>query len=226
MPAGRASMCSYTSSGTSNCLSGSSPSASLAARTSSSPSGEPCDLEVSTACGAPYAMWLRTMISEGRSSSACAAPIARSSAPTSSDVRHRLDVPAVRLEALALVLGREAERRRAVDRDVVVVVEVDEPAEAEVAGDRRGLHRHALHHVAVGADRVDAPVDDLVVRAVVALGQETVGDREADAVREALSERARRRLDALGDEVLGMARACASPTGGSASAPRARGCSR
>ena len=120
-------------------------------------------------------------------------------------VRDRLHVPAVRLEALALVLGREAERRRAVDRDVVVVVEVDEPAEAEVAGDRRGLHRDALHHVAVGADRVDAPVDDVVVGPVVALGEEAVGDREADAVREALPERARRRLDALGQEVLRMA---------------------
>ena len=76
-----------------------------------------------------------------------------------------LDVPAVRLEALALVLGRERERRRAVDRDVVVVVDVDEPAEPEVAGDRRGLLGDALHHVAVGADRVDPRVDDLVVRA-------------------------------------------------------------
>ena len=50
-----------------------------------------------------------------------------------------LDVPAVGLEALALVLGRERERRRAVDRDVVVVVDVDEAAEPEVAGDRRRL---------------------------------------------------------------------------------------
>ena len=120
-------------------------------------------------------------------------------------VRDRLHVPAVRLEALALVLGREAERRRAVDRDVVVVVVVDELAEAEVAGDRRGLHRDPLHHVAVGADRVDAAVDDLVVGPVVALGEEAVGDREADAVREALPERAGRRLDPLGDEVLRMA---------------------
>ena len=74
-----------------------------------------------------------------------------------------------------------------------------------MAGDRRGLRRDALHQVAVRADRVDAAVDDLVVRPVVALGEEAVGDRHADAVREALAERAGRGLDALGEEVLGMA---------------------
>ena len=42
----------------------------------------------------------------------------------------------------------------------------------------------------------DAVVDDLVVRAVVALGEEALGDPEADAVRDALPERARGRLDA------------------------------
>ena len=66
-----------------------------------------------------------------------------------------LDVPAVRLEARALVLGREGERGRAVDRDVVVVVEVDERAEPEMACDRRRLRRNTFHQIAVGADRVD-----------------------------------------------------------------------
>ena len=122
-----------------------------------------------------------------------------------------LDVPAVRLEALALVLGREGQRGRAVDRDVVVVVEVDELAEAEVAGDRRGLLRHTLHQVAVRADREDAVVDDLVVGAVVALGEVALRDRHADAVREPLAERPRRRLDPRRQEVLGMPRRDRAP---------------
>ena len=117
-----------------------------------------------------------------------------------------LDVPAVRLEPLALVLAVEAERGRAVDRDPVVVVEVDELAEPEPAGDRGRLRGDALHQVAVGADRVDAVVDDLVVGAVVALPEEALGDRHPDAVREALTERAGRRLDAGRDEVLRVAR--------------------
>ena len=122
-----------------------------------------------------------------------------------------LDVPAVRLEALALVLGRERERGGAVDRDVVVVVDVDEPAEPEVAGDRRRLRAEALHHVAVGADRVDPRVDDLVVRPVVAVGEEALRDRHADAVREALAERAGRRLDARRVPVLGVTRRARAP---------------
>ena len=46
----------------------------------------------------------------------------------------------------------ECELGRAVDGDVVVVVDVDEAAEPEVAGERRGLVAHALLEVAVGAD--------------------------------------------------------------------------
>ena len=51
-PASRSDMCSYTRSSTQNFLSGSKPITSLVARTSSSPSAEPCDLAVSTAFGA------------------------------------------------------------------------------------------------------------------------------------------------------------------------------
>ena len=91
--------------------------------------------------------------------------------------------------------SRERDRRRAVDRDVVVVVEVDELAEPERA--RRSTPPRARRPPS-GRRRsrcVDAVVDDLVVRPVEALGEEALGDRHADAVREALAERARRRLD-------------------------------
>ena len=117
-----------------------------------------------------------------------------------------LDVPALRLEALPPVLDRERERGRAVDRDAVVVVEVDELGEAVLARERGGLVRDSLHQVAVGADAIDAVVDDLRVRPVVALGEEALRHREAHAVREALAERPCGRLDARGEEVLGVPR--------------------
>ena len=129
------------------------------------------------------------------------------------DLEH---VPAVGLEALGDVLDVEAQRRRAVERDRVVVVEVDEPAQPELAGQRRRLGRDALHQVAVGDDRVDVVVHHL---GAVALAQEALGHRHADAVGEALAERAGRHLDAGGDVdavALRVARASASPTGGSA----------
>jgi hypothetical protein len=52
-------------------------------------------------------------------------------------VLHRLDVPSVSLEAGGGILGVEAERGVTVDRDVVVVVEVDDAAEAEMTGEGR-----------------------------------------------------------------------------------------
>ncbi len=115
-----------------------------------------------------------------------------------------LDVPAVCLEALALVLGRIGERGGPVDRDAVVVVDVDEAAQPQVPGDRGGFVGDPFHHVAVGADRVDPRVDELVPRTVVALGEEPLRDRDADAVREALAQRAGRRLDAVGMTELRM----------------------
>ena len=147
----------------------------------------------------------RTTISDGFAVSAWAFAIALRRSAQVVRVVDVLDVPALRREPLAAVLGRERELGRPVDRDVVVVVEVDELAEAELARDRGRLVRDALHQVAVGADRVDAVVDDLVVGPVVALGEEALGDREADAVGEALAERAGRRLDPGGVVHLGMA---------------------
>ncbi len=54
-----------------------------------------------------------------------------------------LDVPLVGLVALGHVLG-ERLRGRAGELDLVVVVERDQAAEAEVAGERGGLGRDAL----------------------------------------------------------------------------------
>ena len=144
-------------------------------------------------------------MSDGRSVSACAFAIASRSRPRSFASLDVLHVPAQRLVARRAILG-ERDRRRAVDRDVVVVVEVDELAETERAGDRRRLVRDAFHQIAVGGDAVHAMVDDLVVRPVVALGEEPLRDPEADAVRVALPERAGRHLDAGGVMHLRMAR--------------------
>ena len=77
------SKCSYTPSGTTNVLSGSQPRISLVARTSSSPSGEPCAFDVPCLCGAGQPMMLRTLMSDGRSSSSMAAWIARESSSRS-----------------------------------------------------------------------------------------------------------------------------------------------
>jgi len=77
-----------------------------------------------------------------------------------------LDVPAVGFVALADVFA-ERELGLAVDGDVVVVVDVDQPAEAEVPGQGAGLVADALRQVTVGADGEDAVafVDDTALLA-------------------------------------------------------------
>ena len=87
---------------------------------------------------------------------------------------------------------------------MVVVVEVDEVAEPEVAGERAGLGRDAFHQVAVADDRVHEMVTGTLAVAREARAREPRGERHADAVREALAERAGRRLDAGRVAVLGM----------------------
>ncbi len=120
-------------------------------------------------------------------------------------VGDELNVPPERLEALGAIL-REGDRRRPVDRDVIVVVEVDELPERVRSGERARLVRDALHEVAVRADRIDAVVDDLVVRPVEGAGQEPLGEPQANAVCEPLPERAGRHLDAFRMPELRVAR--------------------
>ncbi len=108
------------------------------------------------------------------------------------------DMPAVRFEPLRDVVGVR-ELGRAVDRDVVVVVDEDHAPEAQVPGERRGFVADAFHQVAVAADPEDAVVAEIGAEA---LAQVLLVDRESDRVREALAEGAGRDLDTLGVAVL------------------------
>ena len=116
-------------------------------------------------------------------------------------------VPAVRLEALRDVVAVR-ELGRPVDRDVVVVVDVDEAAEPEVPGERRGLVTDALFEVAVAADREHVVIAHLRSEPLAQVG---LGDRHADAVGEALAQRTGRHLDAAGVQPLRVARRVRPP---------------
>jgi hypothetical protein len=118
------------------------------------------------------------------------------------------DVPAIRLEALRRVV-RERDRRVAVDGDVVVVVHHDEVAQAQMARERRGLVRDPLHEAAVAHDAEHASARRRELGAREARVGHARGEREADRVAEALTERTRRGLDARREAVLGMARCAA-----------------
>ena len=94
-------------------------------------------------------------------------------------------------------------------RDLVVVVQRDQFAQAEVAGERGGFVRDPFHQVAVAGEHIGVMVDDRFGR-VVDGRQMRFGDRHADGVGEALSERPGRHFDARRVVVLGMARRLAA----------------
>src|SRR5262245_27743791 len=120
------------------------------------------------------------------------------------DVRH--DVPAIGFETLRRVVGEPA-LHLAVDRDAVVVVEADQLAEPLRARERARLVRDAFHQAAVAAEEIGVVIDDGRVRAIELRGEKALRERHADGVRDALSERPRRRLDADVDLALGVPRA-------------------
>ena len=67
---------------------------------------------------------------------------------------HLLDVPAIRFETLVLVLC-EGQIGIAVDRDAVVVVEIDKLSQPQVTGQTGRLLGDAFHQVAVADNCID-----------------------------------------------------------------------
>src|SRR5579863_8971143 len=78
-----------------------------------------------------------------------------------------------------------------------------------MAGERGRLARHALHEIAVAADRINVEVEYREVFSIVTGAEPARGDRHADAVAATLAERPGRGLDAGGAAVFRMAGRCA-----------------
>ena len=114
------------------------------------------------------------------------------------------DLPAVGLEAGGDVLG-EGDFGGAFDGDLVGVVEGDQAAELEVAGEGGGFVADALHHVAVAAEYISIVVEPGLGGGVEAGGHHVPGEGHADGVGDALSEGAGGGFDAGGAAELGVA---------------------
>ena len=112
-------------------------------------------------------------------------------------VAHAHHVPAIAFEP-ALHVFAEGELGVAFDGHRVAVVNPAQIGEAEMAGKRRRLARHAFHQIAVAADRVNVEVEQCKARPVVARGEPARRDRHANAVAGTLTERPGCGLDAGG----------------------------
>ena len=117
--------------------------------------------------------------------------------------------PAVGFEALSRVVLEPA-ADVAVDRNAVVVVDRDQLIEVPDAGKRADFVADAFHEAAVAQEHIRAVVDDGEALAVEFRAEELFGERHADAVRDALAERTRRRFDARSHMHLGVARGFAA----------------
>src|ERR1041384_3376814 len=119
-------------------------------------------------------------------------------------------MPAVSLEALRAIFG-EAQIGGTRKRNPVVVVEVDQLPQFQVAGETRRFRGDTFHQVAVADDRVSEVIDDLKSRPIVARREMSFGDREAYAIAEALPQRAGRGFHAGRELAFGMAGSEAAP---------------
>lgn len=121
-----------------------------------------------------------------------------------------LDVPAIRHKPPRDILA-ETEIRRPVDRDVIVVVQVDQLAEPKVPGQARRLRRNPLHQVTIAADRVGEMINDLEPRPVIGRRQQPLRQRHTYTRRKASPERTRRHFHAHGMPVLRVPRRLRAP---------------
>ena len=102
---------------------------------------------------------------------------------------------------------------RAVDGDVVVVPQHDQPAELEMPGEPDRFVVDALHQIAVAGDDEGAVIDQVVA---VDRVQMALGDGHSDGHRHPLAERPGGHFDPGELEILGVAGGRASQAGGSA----------
>ena len=117
-------------------------------------------------------------------------------------------VPAVGLEARLDVVDVPG-GDLAVDGDAVVVVQADQLVQLPRAGERAGFVADAFHHAAVAHEDVRAVIDHGMAGAVEFGGEQLLGQRHADSVRQALAQRAGGGLDARRHVHFRMARGAA-----------------
>src|SRR6185437_5190045 len=81
-------------------------------------------------------------------------------------VRDRLDVPAISLKAARAILGK-CDVGPSGQRHTVIVIEVDQLSELQMAGKGRGLRGYAFHQIAIADDPIGEMIDDLRAGPVV-----------------------------------------------------------
>ena len=125
-------------------------------------------------------------------------------------IGHVLHMPAVGLIALQHVLG-EGHGSVAVDGDVVVVVEGNQLAQAQVAGQGGGFTAHPFLVAAITHDHVGVVINQLAAGPVEFGSQVRFGDRQAHGVGDALAQLSGGDFNPWGFECFRVTRGAAAP---------------
>ena len=110
-------------------------------------------------------------------------------------IRHRAGMPPICFKPLADIFS-ERKIRCASQRDVVLIIKIDELAQAKVSRERSCFRSHPFHQIAIRDKRISVVIDQIMTRAVISSRQPCLGDGHAHAVAETLPERTGRNLDA------------------------------
>jgi len=117
-------------------------------------------------------------------------------------------LPVVGFETLRGVVGEPA-FDFAVDGDAVVIVEGDQLAQAQRAGQRSDFVGNAFHHAAITQEHVGVVIDDVVARTVELRAQDFFSQCETYGVGQALAQGTGGGLDAWGVAELRVTRSAA-----------------
>ena len=112
-------------------------------------------------------------------------------------IRDLEDLPAVGGQSCSNVFG-EGQSGGTVDGDLVVVVEGNQVAQLQVAGQGAGLGGDTFHHTSITKEGVGVVVGDLVVWLVVLCSKVCLGNGHSDGVGDPLPQRTRGDVDARG----------------------------
>src|SRR5574341_490750 len=107
-------------------------------------------------------------------------------------VLHLLDMPAISREARGAVFG-ESQIGGAVNRNTIVIIQINQVAQLQMPRQRGCLRRNALHQVAVRDNGIDIVVEQVFAELG---GQMSPRNRRSDPRRKALTERSGGGLDA------------------------------
>ena len=119
-------------------------------------------------------------------------------------------MPAISVEALHPVFG-EGQLGTTFNRDVIVIIQINELTQFHVTGQRSGLMRQTLHQVTITDDSVGVMVDNLLFGLIESFCQKRFGNGHANPVGKALSQWPGGRFNSRGQAIFWVTGSFAIP---------------